>query len=38
LGAEITAPLPPWSDVLTRRGPSYAPDGFLHALETLASS
>jgi hypothetical protein len=36
LRAEITAPLPPWSDVLTRRGPSYAPDGYLQSLDSLA--
>jgi len=35
--ADIASPLPSWSDVLTRRGPSYAPDGFLDSLDALAA-
>ncbi|HEX8769046.1 MAG TPA: hypothetical protein VF714_11780 [Jatrophihabitans sp.] len=38
LGAEITAALPPWSDVLTRRGPSYAPESYLRSLDSLAGA
>jgi hypothetical protein len=38
LRTEITAPLPPWSDVLSRRGPSYAPDGYLRSLEFLTGT
>jgi UDP-N-acetyl-alpha-D-muramoyl-L-alanyl-L-glutamate epimerase len=34
--AEISSPLPSWSEVLTRRGPSYAPESFLQSLGTLA--
>lgn len=32
---EIDGPLPPWSEVLSRQGPSYAPDGFLQSLKAL---
>jgi hypothetical protein len=35
---DITSPLPPWSDVMARRGPSYAPDGVLRSLDTLAGA
>ncbi|WP_408665546.1 hypothetical protein [Jatrophihabitans sp.] len=30
--SEIDGPLPPWSDVLNRRAPSFAPQGFLSSL------
>jgi hypothetical protein len=36
--AEIDGPLPPWSDVLDRRGPSFAPDGFLQSLDGLSDA
>ncbi|MEO6500647.1 MAG: hypothetical protein ABIQ09_01905 [Jatrophihabitantaceae bacterium] len=36
--AEIDGPLPPWSDVLDRRGPSYAPQAFLQSLHALTGA
>jgi hypothetical protein len=33
---DLDPALPSWSDVLTRRGPSFAPDGFLQSLDALA--
>ncbi|MEO7262613.1 MAG: hypothetical protein ABI047_15360 [Jatrophihabitantaceae bacterium] len=35
---EIDGPLPPWSDVLDRRAPSYAPDSFVQTLNTLTAA
>ena len=34
--AEIGPGLPTWSEVLSRRGPSYAPEGYLRSLDALA--
>ncbi|WP_408650243.1 hypothetical protein [Jatrophihabitans sp.] len=33
---EVNPGLPSWSEVLGRRGPSYAPDSFLRSLDALA--
>ena len=35
---EIDGPLLPWSQVLDRQGPSYAPEGFLQSLNGLSGS
>ncbi|HEX8303677.1 MAG TPA: hypothetical protein VF612_02280 [Jatrophihabitans sp.] len=35
---DITSQLPSWSDVMTRRGPSYAPDAFVQSLDALAGA
>lgn len=35
---EIDGPLPPWSEVLDRRGPSYAPESFLQSLNGLSGA
>lgn len=35
---EIDGPLPPWSEVLDRQGPSYAPAGFLQSLNGLTGT
>jgi hypothetical protein len=36
--AEIDGPLPPWSDVLDRRGPSFAPPSFVESLSALTGA
>jgi hypothetical protein len=35
---EIDGPLPPWSEVLERQGPSYAPTSFLQSLNGLTGA
>ncbi len=36
--SEIDGPLPPWSQVLNRQGPSYAPESFVRSLDCLAGT